>query len=97
MRTQMRALLLATALAGASLLTPRLVTAESTEVAGTVSWISEDAVEVGGKRGLFAPGSDVRSGGVPVAKSSVRPGMPAEMEVDDGGRVLELRVMGVVE
>jgi hypothetical protein len=71
--------------------------AETTTVSGAVTWISQDAVEVGGQRGTLGEGSDIRSDQHTVSWSSIRVGMPASMETDAAGRVLELRVSGVVE
>jgi hypothetical protein len=95
LRSGILAVALAAALFGGVL--PAIAQDEPVRVVGTVTWISEDAVEVAGRRGIFEPGSDVRSDGRTVSKASVRPGMAAEMELDAAGRVLELRVSGVVE
>jgi hypothetical protein len=64
---------------------------------GTVDWVGKDAVEVAGHRGLVDPTTTVMSNGHPVAFSSVHAGMSAELETDDAGHALELRVTGVVE
>ena len=64
---------------------------------GTISYVAPGAVEVSGRRAIFAPGSTVTSDGRPVSPGSIQPGMPAELEVDPEGRVIELRVKGVVE
>jgi hypothetical protein len=68
-----------------------------TTVVGSVTWVSQDAVEVAGQRGILSSATDVRSDHHPVSRASIRVGMPASMEIDSGGRVLELRVTGVVE
>lgn len=66
-------------------------------VSGAVEFVSEDAVEVAGQRGVVAESTDVRSDGRSISLASVRRGMAATMELDDAGRILELRVSGVVE
>ena len=70
---------------------------ETTTVAGAVTWISADAVEVAGQRGMLGEDSDIRSDQHTVSWASIRVGTPATMETDAAGRVLELRVTGVVE
>ena len=64
---------------------------------GQVSYVSEDAIEIGGKRILLTPESLLMSGGREVSAASLRRGMSAEAEVDDAGRLIELQVNGVVE
>jgi hypothetical protein len=64
---------------------------------GTVGFVDESSVEVGGERGILANGSSVMSDGHAVSLASVRIGMPATLEVDESGRIIELRVTGVVE
>ena len=64
---------------------------------GKVGFIDDSSVEVGGARGLFSAGSSVMSDGHAVSPSSVRTGMPATLEIDATGRIVELRVTGVVE
>jgi len=66
-------------------------------VGGTITWISQDAVEIDGRRGIIEPSTDFRSDGHRIALSSIQKGMPAEMEVAADGIVLEIRVNGVVE
>ncbi|HZR82077.1 MAG TPA: hypothetical protein VFD92_13355 [Candidatus Binatia bacterium] len=98
MRYAKRELVVAIAVAVAPFLcAPAFAQDDTHQVSGVITWISEDAVEVGGQRGLFEDSSDVRSDGRPVSRASVRAGMPAQMETDAAGRVLELRVNGVVE
>jgi hypothetical protein len=64
---------------------------------GTVTYIDPGAVEVSGRRGVFTDQSVVTSDNHGVGRGSVRAGSPAELEVDSAGRVIELRVTGVVE
>ena len=64
---------------------------------GSLSYVSEDAIEVDGRRILLAPDSILMSGGRQVSVASLRRGMPAEAEIDDAGRLIELEVNGVVE
>jgi hypothetical protein len=71
--------------------------AETSTVNGPITWISADSVEVAGHRGILAQGADIRSDEHTVSWTSIRLGMPASMETDSAGRVLELRVTGVVE
>jgi len=97
MRQLFSPFLLAAALAAAVSGPIRAWASETTIVAGAVTWISEDAVEVAGQRGILGEGSDIRSDQHTVSWSSIRVGTPATMETDAGGRVLELRVTGVVE
>lgn len=66
-------------------------------VSGTIEFVSERAVEVGGTRGLFDVGSSVTSDGRVVSWRSVRRGMSASLEIDSAGRVLLLDVPGVME
>jgi hypothetical protein len=64
---------------------------------GRITFAGSDAVEVSGRRGTFTEESSVTSAGRSVSRGSLHPGMLAELEVDPEGRVLELRVTGVVE
>jgi hypothetical protein len=64
---------------------------------GTVGFVDESSVQVGGHRGIMMDGSSVMSDGHVVSLASVRPGMAATLEVDGSGRIIELRVTGVVE
>ncbi|MBU6282401.1 hypothetical protein KGQ64_09190 [bacterium] len=66
-------------------------------VVGRITRIDGQTVELGGQRGVLAEGSDVRSDGRSVSAASIRAGMQARMEVDERGRILELRVEGVLE
>ena len=66
-------------------------------VEGKVTYIEASAVEVDGVRGLIVPQSSVLSSGREVGIGGVRRGMPARLELDASGRVLELRLSGVVE
>jgi hypothetical protein len=66
-------------------------------VEGEITYIAENAVEVAGVRGLIGPRSSILSSGREITVRSIRRGMPARMELDAAGRVLELRVAGVVE
>ena len=66
-------------------------------VEGKITYIAENAVEVAGVRGLIGPRSSILSSGREITVRSIRRGMPARMELDAAGRVLELRVAGVVE
>lgn len=70
---------------------------EVRSVSGALAWVSEDAVEIGSTRGLLTSESSIVSRGRQVSIGSLRRGMPATMELDAAGRVLELRVKGVVE
>jgi hypothetical protein len=77
---------------------PYVASAAEVETArGAVSWVSPDAVEVGGRRGLVTPATSITSEGREISIASVVVGMPAELEIDAGGRALELRVQGAVE
>ena len=68
---------------------------------GTVSYISATDVEVSGprgtKRGNFTQESLISSDGRSVFVGSIRRDMPAELEIDEAGRVVSLIVKGVVE
>lgn len=66
-------------------------------VEGSITWVSDDAVEVNGERGLLEPSSDVRCDGRSISRSSIHVGMPASMEMDPAGQILELRVEGATE
>jgi hypothetical protein len=68
-----------------------------TTVAGGVTWVGTEAVEVNGRRALVTQETTITSEGRSVSLASVRVGMPAELEMDDGGRAIELRVTGAVE
>jgi hypothetical protein len=76
---------------------PAFAQGEAEHYLGAVTYVDEAAVEVSGRRGVFTDQSVVTSDGHSVAPGSVRAGMPAQLEVDPAGRVLELRVTGVVE
>ncbi len=99
MRQRFRQTLLAAAVASAvwGATAEWSASSETSTVSGPITWISADAVEVAGRRGVFAAESDIRSDEHTVSWSSIRTGMPASMETDSAGRVLELRVTGVVE
>jgi hypothetical protein len=98
MRQRFRQILLAAAVAGAVAgVSGAAQAAETSTVNGPITWISADSVEVAGRRGILAQGSDIRSDEHTVSWTSIRLGMPASMETDSAGRVLELRVTGVVE
>lgn len=71
--------------------------AEVITVAGAVTYVSDEVVEVAGHRGLIVPGTSISSEGREVSITSVRVGMPAELEVDASGRALDLRVKGAIE
>jgi hypothetical protein len=71
--------------------------AETFHYVGTVDFISQDAVEVSGHRGLVGTQTSFVSDGHPVAPTSIHPGQQGDLEVDSDGRALELRVTGVVE
>jgi len=64
---------------------------------GTIAFISDSAVEVGGHRALITSRTSIVSDGHAVSVASIQKGMKAEMEVDSDGQALELRVTGVVE
>ncbi len=68
-----------------------------TLVVGTVTWVGSDAVEVNGRRALVTSQTSVLSDGRPISLGSVRVGMPGELEINDAGRAIELRVRGTVE
>ena len=68
-----------------------------TTVAGSVTWVSTDVVEVAGRRGMIVPGTSITSDGHAVSLGAVQVGMPAEMEIDPSGAALEVRVKGAVE
>ena len=98
MRQRFSPFVLAAALAvAASISTPPSRADETTTVFGAITYISADAVEVAGQRGLLVNGADIRSDERTVSWTSIRVGMPASMETDSAGRVLELRVSGVIE
>ena len=71
--------------------------ADPTIVAGRLTYISEKAIEVDGRRILLTPESGAISQGRPVSVKSLRPGALAEAEIDEVGRLIELRVNRVVE
>jgi len=71
--------------------------AELVTAQGMVSWVSQESVEVGGRRALLTPTTAITSDGREVSLASVQVGMPAELEIDAAGRALELRVKGAVE
>lgn len=66
-------------------------------VSGRISWASTDAVEIGGTRGLLTPESGIFSQGRQISVTSLRRGMPATMELDAAGRILEVDARGVIE
>lgn len=66
-------------------------------VEGEITYVTANAVEVAGVRGLLGPRSSILSSGREITVHSIRRGMSARMELDAAGRVLELRVAGVVE
>ncbi len=66
-------------------------------VVGRVTRIDADSVMVGDQIGFLRTGSDIRSDGRAVAPTSIRVGMPAEMEIDVTGRILEVRIGSVAE
>jgi hypothetical protein len=68
-----------------------------TTVVGSVTFVSKDAVEIDGRRGLITSATSVNSDGHPVSPLSIQVGMPAEMEMDPAGNALEVRVKGAVE
>jgi hypothetical protein len=68
-----------------------------TTVAGAVTWVSTDVVEVAGRRGMITTATSITSEGRGVSLASVVVGMPAEMEIDPSGEALEVRVKGAVE
>lgn len=70
---------------------------EVTLVVGAVTWVGSDAVEVSGRRALVTSATSVWSDGREVSLGSVHVGMAAELEIDDAGRAIELRVKGAVE
>ena len=70
---------------------------ETFTVSGPISWVSEDAIEVGGRRGLIDASTDIRSDGRSISVASLHRGMTAEMELDASGHALEIRVSGVAE
>jgi hypothetical protein len=85
------------ALALASLGTAPAGASEVVEVAGSVTYVSTDVVEVAGRRGLIVTSTSITSDGRSVSLASIHVGMPAELEIDASGRALELRVKGAVE
>ena len=66
-------------------------------VQGEITYIAATAVEVNGVRGLIGPRSSLVSASREISIAGIRRGMPARLELDAAGRVLELRVSGVVE
>lgn len=68
-----------------------------TQARGVVTYSGDGVVEVGGKRLILTPDSHVTSGGRAISPGSVGRGMVAEAEYDEAGRLIELRVNGVVE
>lgn len=71
--------------------------ADVTTVAGQVTYVSTEVVEVAGRRGLFATDTAITSDGRAISLGAIQVGMPAELEIDPSGRALELRVKGAVE
>ena len=77
---------------------PARVRAEDvTTVVGSVTYVSEDVVEVDGRRGLITNVTSFSSDNHPISKGSIHLGMMAEMEMDPAGVALEVRVKGAVE
>ena len=70
---------------------------ETIMVTGPVTWVSQDAIEVGGHRGLITTATDIRSDGHRVTLASIARGMIAQLELDASGHALEIDVHGVVE
>ncbi|MEO2168866.1 MAG: hypothetical protein ABGY42_12260 [bacterium] len=66
-------------------------------VSGTVTFVSSTAVEVNGIRALVLSDSSIMSDRREISLASVRSGLPATMEIDASGRLLELQVRGVIE
>lgn len=66
-------------------------------ISGTISWVSESAIEINGFRGMIDESTDIRGEGGAASVASLRRGMPAEMELDDSGHALQIRATGVVE
>jgi hypothetical protein len=66
-------------------------------VAGPVTWITQDAIEVGGRRGLINSQTAIMSDGHPISVTSISRGVMAELELDASGHALEIDVHGVRE
>ena len=92
----MRALVLAIAV---EFLALAIGSAASAEVvtSGSVSYVSAEAIEIDGRRILLTDESILMSGGREISPTSLRRGMPAQAEIDDGGRLIVLTTNGVVE
>jgi len=70
----------------------------SQTTSGRITFVSQDVVEVGGKRLLVTPESHLMSQGRSISIGSLQRGMQvAEAEFDDAGQIIELDVNGVVE
>lgn len=95
LRTAMMRCIVAIALA--FVCTSVVEAADVTMVSGQVTWVSPDAVEVAGRRGMISSRTSITSDGRSVSVSSIQVGMPAELEIDPAGQALELRVKGAVE
>jgi len=70
---------------------------ETIMVVGPVTWISQDAIEVNGRRGLINSQTDIRSDGHHITAASITRGMLAQLELDASGHALEIDVHGVRE
>jgi hypothetical protein len=75
----------------------RAPAADVTTVAGVVTYLSSEVVEVSGRRGLIGPGTTIFSEGRQVSIAAVHVGMPAELEIGSTGQALMLQVKGAVE
>lgn len=64
---------------------------------GSVSYVSDQAIEIDGTRILLTAESVLMSGGREISVASLRRGMPARAEIDEAGRLIELHTNGVVE
>lgn len=75
----------------------RSLASDVTVVAGRVSYVSQNVVEVDGRRGLINAATTITSDGHAISLDSVRVGMFAEMEIDPSGDALQVEVKGAVE
>ena len=80
-----------------SLAVSQAFAADTRTIAGRITYVSKDALEVEGRRILITPESSVISQGRPISRKSLRRGSFAEAEVDPAGRLIELRVNRAVE
>ena len=80
-----------------SLAASQAFAADTRTIAGRITYVSKDALEVEGRRILITPESSVISQGRPISRKSLRRGSFAEAEVDPAGRLIELRVNRAVE